>query len=201
MFCQMSSMQNDHSFTPDEYIQKVRVGGIKPHNAPITLVAYDPRWPELFEREAKRIRSVLGNRVLQLEHVGSTSVPELCAKPIIDMLLVVADSSDEPSYVAALEAVGYTLRIREPDWFEHRMFKGPDTDINLHVFSEGTSEVERMLRFRDWLRANDTDRDNYARVKRKLAQHVWRHVQNYADAKTSIVQEIMDRANAVEQGD
>ncbi|WP_041275340.1 GrpB family protein [Desulforamulus ruminis] len=194
-------MQNDHSFTPDEYIQKVRVGGIKPHNAPITLVAYDPRWPELFEREAKRIRSVLGNRVLQLEHVGSTSVPELCAKPIIDMLLVVADSSDEPSYVAALEAVGYTLRIREPDWFEHRMFKGPDTDINLHVFSEGTSEVERMLRFRDWLRANDTDRDNYARVKRKLAQHVWRHVQNYADAKTSIVQEIMDRANAVEQGD
>ncbi|MEG6513778.1 GrpB family protein [Desulforamulus ruminis] len=197
----MSSMQNDHSFTPDEYIQKVRVGGIKPHNAPITLVAYDPRWPELFEREAKRIRSVLGNRVLQLEHVGSTSVPELCAKPIIDMLLVVADSSDEPSYVAALEAVGYTLRIREPDWFEHRMFKGPDTDINLHVFSEGTSEVERMLRFRDWLRANDTDRDNYARVKRKLAQHVWRHVQNYADAKTSIVQEIMDRANAVEQGD
>ena len=197
----MSSMQNDHSFTPDEYIQKVRVGGIKPHNAPITLVAYDPRWPELFEREAKRIRSVLGNRVLQLEHVGSTSVPELCAKPIIDMLLVVADSSDEPSYVAALEAVGYTLRIREPDWFEHRMFKGPDTDINLHVFSEGTSEVERMLRFRDWLRANDTDRDNYARVKRKLAQHVWRHVQNYADAKTSIVQEIMNRANAVEQGD
>ncbi len=197
----MSSMQNDHSFTPDKYIQKVRVGGIKPHNAPITLVAYDPRWPELFEREAKRIRSVLGNRVLQLEHVGSTSVPELCAKPIIDMLLVVADSSDEPSYVAALEAVGYTLRIREPDWFEHRMFKGPDTDINLHVFSEGTSEVERMLRFRDWLRANDTDRDNYARVKRKLAQHVWRHVQNYADAKTSIVQEIMDRANAVEQGD
>ena len=210
MFCQklinkkgdqMSSMQNDHSFTPDKYIQKVRVGGIKPHNAPITLVAYDPRWPELFEREAKRIRSVLGNRVLQLEHVGSTSVPELCAKPIIDMLLVVADSSDEPSYVAALEAAGYTLRIREPDWFEHRMFKGPDTDINLHVFSEGTSEVERMLRFRDWLRANDTDRDNYARVKRKLAQHVWRHVQNYADAKTSIVQEIMDRANAVEQGD
>ncbi|WP_273484345.1 GrpB family protein [Desulforamulus ruminis] len=197
----MSSMQNDHSFTPDKYIQKVRVGGIKPHNAPITLVAYDPRWPELFEREAKRIRSVLGNRVLQLEHVGSTSVPELCAKPIIDMLLVVADSSDEPSYVAALEAAGYTLRIREPDWFEHRMFKGPDTDINLHVFSEGTSEVERMLRFRDWLRANDTDRDNYARVKRKLAQHVWRHVQNYADAKTSIVQEIMDRANAVEQGD
>lgn len=76
------------------------------------------------------------------------------------------------------------------------MFKGPDIDINLHVFSAGMSEIERMLRFRDWLRANDTDRDNYARAKRSLAQRVWRHVQHYADAKTSIIQEIMDRANA-----
>jgi GrpB-like predicted nucleotidyltransferase (UPF0157 family) len=193
----MISMQNGHRSTPanDEYLQRVTVGELKPHNAPITLVEYDPRWPELFDLEANRIRSALGNRALQLEHVGSTSVPGLCAKPIIDMLLVVADSSDESSYVPALEAAGYTLRIREPDWFEHRLFNGPDTDINLHVLSKGTSEVERMLRFRDWLRANDTDRDKYAQVKRTLAQHVWQHVQNYADAKTSIVQEIMDRAN------
>ncbi len=193
----MISMQNGHRSTPanDEYLQRVTVGELKPHNAPIALVEYDPRWPELFDLEANRIRSALGNRALQLEHVGSTSVPGLCAKPIIDMLLVVADSSDESSYVPALEAAGYTLRIREPDWFEHRLFNGPDTDINLHVLSKGTSEVERMLRFRDWLRANDTDRDKYAQVKRTLAQHVWQHVQNYADAKTSIVQEIMDRAN------
>lgn len=81
----------------------------------------------------------------------------------------------------ALETAGYTLRIREPNWFEHRLFKGPDTDINLHMFSEGTSEIKRMLRFRDWLRTNDTDRENYARAKRDLAQHVWRNVQNYAD--------------------
>jgi GrpB-like predicted nucleotidyltransferase (UPF0157 family) len=193
----MISKQNGHRSTPanDEYLQRVTVGELKPHNTPITLVEYDPRWPELFDLEANRIRSALGNRALQLEHVGSTSVPGLCAKPIIDMLLVVADSSDESSYVPALEAAGYTLRIREPDWFEHRLFNGPDTDINLHVLSKGTSEVERMLRFRDWLRANDTDRDKYAQVKRTLAQHVWQHVQNYADAKTSIVQEIMDRAN------
>ena len=88
------------------------------------------------------------------------------------------------------------LQIREPDWFEHRLYKGPDTDINLHVFSLGISEIDRMLRFRDWLRTNDTDRDKYAQVKRSLAKNKWRHVQHYANAKTSIVQEIMKRANS-----
>ena len=87
------------------------------------------------------------------------------------------------------------LQIREPDWFEHRLFKGPDTDINLHVFSLGTSEIDRMLRFRDWLRTNDADRDKYAQVKRNLAKNKWRHVQHYADAKTSIIQKIMERAS------
>ena len=196
----MPSMQNGYSFTPasDEELQKITVGELKQHNASITLVEYDPRWFELFERVANRVRSALGSKALLVEHVGSTSVPGLCAKPIIDMLLVVADSAVEPSYAPALEAAGFTLRIREPEWFEHRLFKGPDININLHVFSVGTSEVERMLRFRDWLRVCDTDRDNYARVKRSLAQRVWRHVQNYADDKTSIIHEIMDRANAAE---
>lgn len=182
----------------DEELQNVTVGERKPHNATITLLEYDSRWPKRFDREAQRIRSELGDRVLQMEHVGSTSVPELCAKPIIDILLVVTDSGDESSYVPDLEAASYTLRIREPEWFEHRMFKGPYTDINLHVFSKGASEVDRMLRFRDWLRTHNSDRDKYASVKRKLAKREWRHVQHYADAKDSIVQEIMDRANAEE---
>jgi GrpB-like predicted nucleotidyltransferase (UPF0157 family) len=175
------------------------VGELKPHNAPITLVEYDPRWPELYAREANRIRSVLGDKALQVEHVGSTSVPGLCAKPIIDMLLVVSDSADEPSYIPDLEAAGYTLRIREPEWFEHRLLKGPDIDINLHVFSAGTSVPERMLRFRDWLRSNEADRKKYAQVKRSLAKNKWQHVQHYADTKTAIVREIMNWANAAEQ--
>ncbi|NLU36188.1 MAG: GrpB family protein [Clostridiales bacterium] len=190
-------MLSENSFTPrsDEELQKLTVGELKPHNAPITIVEYDPSWPELFEREANRIRSVLGSKALQIEHVGSTSVPGLCAKPIIDILLVVKNSADEPSYVPALEAAGYRLQIREPEWFEHRMFKGPNTDINLHVFSEGASEIDRMLRFRDWLRSNESDREKYAQAKRSLAKNKLRHIQHYADAKTSIVREIMDRAN------
>ena len=173
------------------------MGELKPHNAPITIVEYDPSWPELFEREANRIHSVLGSKALQIEHVGSTSVPGLCAKPIIDMLIVVKDSADELSYVPALESAGYILRIRENEWFEHRLFKGPNTDINLHVFSSGASEIDRMLRFRDWLRSNESYREKYAQVKRSLAKSKWRHVQHYADAKTSIVREIMERANAI----
>ncbi len=104
--------------------------------------------PALFVREEVRVRAALGGAVLRLEHTGSTSVPGLAAKPIIDMLLVVADSADEPAYLPALEAVGYVLVIREPDWHEHRVFKGPDTNINMHVFSAGSPEIDRILLFR-----------------------------------------------------
>lgn len=183
----------------DEKLQKATIGERLPHNATILLKEYTPQWAILFEREADRIHHILGNIAIQIEHVGSTSVPGLCAKPIIDMLLIVADSANEKSYVPALEAAGYVLRIREEDWFQHRLLKGPDTDINLHVFSQGTSEVERMLRFRDWLRENENDRELYAQTKRTLAKQVWRHVQHYADAKTTVIQDIMNRALAATQ--
>ena len=162
----------------------------------ILIVEYDPRWPEMFAREAGRIRSALGSRALRIEHAGSTSVPELAAKPVIDVLLVVADSAEEDGYAPALGAAGYVLSIREPDWYEHRMFKGPDTDINLHVFSSGCPEIDRILMFRDWLRSNAADRDLYARTKLALAQKRWDHVQNYADAKTSVIEEIIGRSKS-----
>ena len=110
----------------------------------------------------KRIRSVLGTKAIMIEHVGSTSVPGLCAKPIIDIILVVRNSADESTYVPALENAGYKLRIREPEWFEHRMFKGSDTDINLHVFSLGTTDIDKMIKFRNWLRFNECDKKKYA---------------------------------------
>ena len=121
-------------------------------------------------------------------------MPGLVAKPIIDMLLVVTDSADEDAYVPAMEAAGYVLRIREANWYEHRMFKGPDTEINLHVFSRGCPEIDRMLMFRDWLRRNAADRDLYARTKLALARKEWKYVQNYADAKTIVIEEIIARA-------
>jgi GrpB-like predicted nucleotidyltransferase (UPF0157 family) len=180
----------------EEEMRAVTIGELKPLTGKIQVVDYDPEWPALFEREAARVRAVLGERVLLLEHTGSTSVPGLAAKPIIDMTLVVPNSADEPAYVPDMEAAGYVLRIREPDWYEHRLFKGPDTDINLHVFSAGCPEVKRMLLFRDWLRANDADREHYQQAKRELTQRDWKYVQNYADAKTAVVEEIIARARA-----
>ena len=172
----------------------VTIGERKPLDGPVELVDYDPRWPELFAREAERIRAALGDRALLVEHVGSTSVPGLSAKPIVDIVLAVQDSSDEERYVPALEAAGYVLRIREPDWFEHRLFNGPDTAIGLHVFSAGCVEIDRMLAFRDHLRTNDADREVYLRTKRELAGRTWRYRQHYADAKTTVVEEILTRA-------
>jgi GrpB-like predicted nucleotidyltransferase (UPF0157 family) len=166
---------------------------LAPFSEKVLIVEYDPVWPDLFKREAKRLRNALGPRALEIEHIGSTSVPGLAAKPIIDMLLVVKNSADENAYVPDLESVGYVLRIRERDWHEHRMLKGPDTDINLHVFSFGCPEIERVLLFRDWLRRNVADRELYATTKRTLAQTGWKYVQNYADAKTAVIEEILRR--------
>jgi GrpB-like predicted nucleotidyltransferase (UPF0157 family) len=180
----------------DEQILAAIVGEITPLTAPILLADYDPAWPGLFAREEARIRAALGDRILRLEHTGSTSVPGLAAKPIIDMTLLVADVTDEGAWIPDLQAAGYVLRIREnePDWYDHRLFKGPDTNVNLHVFSDGCVELERMVGFRDWLRTHDDDRELYERTKRDLVGLEWKYVQNYADAKTGVVEEIMARA-------
>jgi GrpB-like predicted nucleotidyltransferase (UPF0157 family) len=184
----------EQPLTPAEYMEAVTIGERQPLRGPVELCEYDSAWPELFRREEERIRQGLGARVLALEHVGSTSVPGLAAKPVIDIVLVVADSADEEAYAPALEAAGYVLRIREPDWYEHRLLKGPDTDVNLHVFSAGCEEIDRMLSFRDRLRCNAADRAEYARAKRELAARRWEYTQDYADAKTEVVKTILARA-------
>lgn len=160
----------------------------------IVIEESDPRWPALFEREAIRIRQALGERALRIEHAGSTSVPGLCAKPVIDILLEVEDTGDEGAYVPALERAGYSLRIREPDWYEHRLLKATDPDVNLHVFPAHCPEISRILLFRDWLRSNGADRDLYARTKLALACRSWENVDQYASAKTAVIAEILARA-------
>ena len=179
----------------EEYMRQVTIGELVPHDAPVFLAPYDPAWPSAYERLAGRIRAALGGRALVLEHVGSTSVPGLAAKPVIDIVLAVADSRDEAAYVPALVAHGFELRIREPDWFQHRLLKSRDIASHVHVFTHGCEEVDRMVAFRDWLRTNGEDRAEYERTKRELAARTWRHVQNYADAKTQCVRAILERAH------
>jgi GrpB-like predicted nucleotidyltransferase (UPF0157 family) len=180
----------------EESLRAHTIGDLEELSSKLVVADYDPRWPEMYEREAELIRSALGARALLIEHCGSTSVPTLAAKPIIDIILEVADSSQEIDYLRALEAAGYALRIREPDWHEHRMFRRPGVSVHLHVYSAKCPEVSRMLAFRDWLRVNDADRELYERTKRDLAARQWKYMQDYADAKTDVVKEITDRALA-----
>src|SRR5436190_24305781 len=179
-----------------EAIEAFTVGEVAPLEGKIVLAEADPAWPALYAREEARIRASLGDRVVGIAHTGSTSVPGLAAKPIVDTTMIVADVTDEAAWMPDLEAAGYVLRIREnePDWYDHRVLKGPDTNVNLHVFSDGCVEWERMVGFRDWLRTHDDDREGYEEAKRDLVTRDWEFVQNYADAKTAVVEEMMTRA-------
>jgi GrpB-like predicted nucleotidyltransferase (UPF0157 family) len=177
----------------DDYLRKVTVGEPQPEYQEVVLEDYNVIWPHWYESAAYRIRRALGDTALEIHHVGSTAVRGLAAKPLIDINLVVPDTTDEAAYVPPLEELGYILRIREPDWYEHRLLRGYDPPVNLHVFPPDCEEVERMLRFRDHLRTNEADRELYEGTKRELAAKEWKYVQNYADAKGAVVQEILSR--------
>ena len=168
-------------------------------NGPVRLVDPDPEWAAQYAQQEARIQAALGPRAVRVEHVGSTSVPGLAAKPVIDIVLVVTDSADEAGYVPDLEAAGYTLQFREPDWYEHRFLHDHDPDVQIHVFSVGSPEVERMLLFRDRLRSRSEERELYERTKRDLAVRRWVYVQDYADAKSAVVEEIISRAQASQE--
>lgn len=170
----------------------VVIGG--PEKRDIVIADHDPAWARRFEGERDRIVTALGERARAVHHIGSTAVPGLAAKPIVDIILVVEDSSDEPAYLPDLEAAGYELRVREPEWDEHRMMRTPAHDVHVHIFTEGSSEIARHLEFRDWLRKHDDDRVLYERTKRELAARDWPTMQDYADAKTEVVTGIMARA-------
>ena len=160
----------------------------------IVIHPYDSSWPAQFARAEAMIRAALGTRAAAVHHVGSTSVPGLSAKPVVDIVLAVPDSADEPAYVPRLTEAGYAIHLREPHWFEHRLMKGTTPAVNLHVFTQGCSEIDRMLLFRDRLRTHDWDRVLYARTKHKLAKLPWRTVQDYADAKSEVVRTILANA-------
>ena len=160
----------------------------------VVLVEYDEGWPARYRGHEERIRTALGDRAVEVQHAGSTSVPGLAAKDVIDVVLVVPDPADEAAYVPALEDAGYTFHLREPEWHEHRLFRRDGPRVNLHVFAVGSPEAERMLLFRDRLRAHPDERERYEATKRELATRLWGRVQDYADAKSDVVEGIIERA-------
>lgn len=170
-----------------------RVGAPVVGERPVVVADPDPAWASWFEDEAARIVGALGDVVVRLEHIGSTAVPGLPAKPVVDMDLQVADSADEDAYVPALEAAGYRLALREPWWNGHRMLVGPGGRSHLHVFPAGAPEPLRHLLFRDWLRTHPDDRDLYAATKRDLAVATAADPERYSLAKNDVVDEIYAR--------
>jgi GrpB-like predicted nucleotidyltransferase (UPF0157 family) len=157
----------------------------------VNLVPHDLSWSALYTAEERRIRETLGDEARLVEHVGSTAVAGLAAKPIIDIVLAVTDSVAEAAYVPRLEIAGYTVKLREPDWYEHRLLTRAEPAVNLHVFGEGCEEIERMIVFRDRLRTSPADRERYSTLKTELATVEWPSIQDYANAKSDVVMAII----------
>jgi GrpB-like predicted nucleotidyltransferase (UPF0157 family) len=163
-----------------------------PATEPVAIIDYEPSWADRYAAFAEAIRGALGDTVLGLEHVGSTAVPGLAAKDVIDIDLTVLDPRDETEYVPRLEAAGWQLTVREPSWYEHRCLRFADPRANLHVFGPDCPEAIRHVMFRDWLRSHPDDRERYARAKR-AAVPGGGSVMDYNLRKQTEVRAIYDR--------
>jgi GrpB-like predicted nucleotidyltransferase (UPF0157 family) len=161
------------------------------------IAAYNASWPAWYETMSDLILMALGPVVLALDHVGSTAVPGLDAKPIIDVDLTVADGAAEATYVPALEASGFQLVIREPWWYGHRLLRHSEPACNLHVWSPDCPETARHLIFRDWLRANPDEREIYLRAKHAASDQTTAaggDVEAYNAHKQAVIRQIYGRA-------
>lgn len=159
----------------------------------IVIEEYDPGWPDRFAAAGSSLRQALGDLIIDMEHVGSTSVPGLAAKPVIDIDMVIEDTADESRYIPVLEGVGYRLLLREPWWYGHRMLVSPAADVHLHVWPRGAPEPLRHRLFRDWLRSHPQDRELYASTKRRLARDTAHRPGDYSLAKNDVIDAIFAR--------
>lgn len=159
----------------------------------VLIEHYDPRWADRFAAVSRELEGRLGGLVIDVEHVGSTSVPGLAAKPIIDIDLRLEDTANETRYIPALEELGYRLVLREPWWHGHRMLVSAEEDVNLHVWPRDSPEPVRHRLFRDWLRTHAEDRDLYEGAKRRLAQQTTAAPREYSLAKNVVIDEIYER--------
>jgi GrpB-like predicted nucleotidyltransferase (UPF0157 family) len=174
----------------DEALEKVLVRGLQPGR--VTLIDYDPTWPAAYARHRGRIERALGDRILLIEHIGSTAVPGLAAKPIIDVVVAVDDPDDEGSYLDDLVRAGYDVRVREPG---HRCLRFTEGEpANVHCYAPESVEIRRYLALRDRLRSHADERAWYEATKRELAQREWKDVNYYAEAKGPVIWAILERA-------
>jgi GrpB-like predicted nucleotidyltransferase (UPF0157 family)/ribosomal protein S18 acetylase RimI-like enzyme len=178
----------------DVDLEKILIGGVE--RRPIVVVDYDPAWAQRFELERERIKRAIDDVALRIEHIGSTAVPGLAAKPIIDVLLVVEDPDDPAAFEPPLLEAGYELRVRERG---HRMFRTPERDVHVHVRAARDPEVDRHVLLRDHLRSSPRDQARYAELKRSLAKRDWEDMNHYADAKGPLIREILARAGAARE--
>lgn len=167
------------------------IGGVEKRH--LTIAGPDPEWPAKYAAHELRIRASLGPIAVVIQHIGSTAVPGLAAKPIIDILVTVHDITAEEDYLPQLTAAGYVLRVREPG---HRMVRTPELDVHVHILPVSDPAAGEYLLLRDQLRRNDEDRELYERTKRELVEHDWADMNAYADAKTNVISRIKDRARA-----
>jgi GrpB-like predicted nucleotidyltransferase (UPF0157 family) len=157
------------------------------------VVAANPAWPVEFETIRMLLHTTLAQRALRISHVGSTAVPGLPAKPIIDVDLTVADSTDENDYLPALEPAGFRLIAREPGWEEHRFLTFARPNANVHVFSPGATEPERHLLFRDWLAEHGSERRAYGSLMLALAGAGVDASGDYNGNKAAFVYDVYER--------
>ena len=165
------------------------IGGVE--SRAIVLVGYSPEWVVRFDTQHALLVRALGRDARRVDHIGSTAVPGLIAKPIIDIQLSVVDVEDEDTYIPTLLASGFVLRVREPG---HRMVRTPTLDVHVHVCQSGSHWERRHLLFRDWLRHDTNDRESYGELKRQLASQQWADMNAYAAAKGPIIAAITGRA-------
>lgn len=163
---------------------------------PVEIVPYDPAWPVRFVGWRDTLAGALDSIAPRIEHVGSTSVPGLAAKPVIDIQVSVENLADESTYVTAIESVGVQLRSRDDEHRFFRPFAGRPRDVHIHVCPGGSQWERRHLLFRDYLRADPTARESYTMAKAELASR-WRDDRiAYADAKTEIIEQLLVQAEA-----
>ncbi|GAA1650631.1 GrpB family protein [Actinoplanes couchii] len=171
------------------------VGGPEPLE--VGLCDHDPRWARAYDQHRQRILGAVTAVDVEVEHIGSTSVPGLAAKPIVDIVVAVPDITAEEDYLDGLLAAGYELRVREPG---HRLVRTPARDVHVHIYERGATAIHDYLLLRDHLRTDAADRALYEDVKRNLMTRRWTDMNDYADAKNDVIHAIKTRAGAARPG-